>query len=193
MKLIDKILLILILTFSFQSLTKADDIRDFEIEGISVGDSLLDYFSLSEIKRFDDYDDLPSNMKFRIATTTKKNFNKMKMYDAMTFYYKPEDKNFIIYAIGGNLFCENNECKKLYKEIKNDFLKNFKGKESILKHPDDKSGKSIVTIYTIEINKGSILIFHNDMSKNVKWVDDVSVEISSSEVDEWIQNNWGMN
>ena len=76
--------------------------------------------------------------------------------------------------------------KKLYKEIMNDFLKNFKGKESILKHPDDKSGKSIVTIYTIEINKGSILIFHNDMSKNVKWVDDVSVEISSSEVDEWI-------
>ena len=188
-----RLFLILILTFSLQSWTKADDIRDFEIEGISVGDSLLDYFSLSEIKRFDDYDDLPSNMKFRIATTTKKNFNKMKMYDAMTFYYKPEDKNFIIYAIGGNLFCENNECKKLYKEIKNDFLKNFKGKESILKHPDDKSGKSIVTIYTIEINKGSILIFHNDMSKNVKWVDDVSVEISSSEVDEWIQNNWGMN
>ena len=144
-----RLLLIIIFTFSFQSLAKADDIRDFEIEGISVGDSLLDYFSLSEIKRFDDYDDLPSNMKFRIATTTKKNFNKMKMYDAMTFYYKPEDKNFIIYAIGGNLFCENNECKKLYKEIKNDFLKNFKGKESIFKHPDDKSGKSIVTIYTI--------------------------------------------
>jgi len=42
-----RLLLILILIFSFQSLTKADDIRDFEIEGISVGDSLLDYFSLS--------------------------------------------------------------------------------------------------------------------------------------------------
>ena len=40
-----RLLLILILTFSFQSLTKADDIRDFEIEGMSIGDSLLDYFS----------------------------------------------------------------------------------------------------------------------------------------------------
>ena len=39
-----RLLLILILTFSFQSLTKADDIRDFEIEGMSIGDSLLDYF-----------------------------------------------------------------------------------------------------------------------------------------------------
>ena len=44
-----RLLLILILTFSFQSLTKADDIKDFQIEGISVGDSLLDYYSKAEI------------------------------------------------------------------------------------------------------------------------------------------------
>ena len=40
-----RLLLILILTFSFQSWTKADDIRDFEIEGMSIGDSALDFFS----------------------------------------------------------------------------------------------------------------------------------------------------
>ena len=28
---------------------KADDIRDFEIEEISIGDSLLDFFTLNEI------------------------------------------------------------------------------------------------------------------------------------------------
>ena len=45
-----KILLIfLILIFSFQSLTKADDIREFEIEGMSVGDSLLNYMSLEKL------------------------------------------------------------------------------------------------------------------------------------------------
>ena len=42
-------LLILILTFSFQSWTKADDISEFEIEGMSVGDSLLDFFTEKEI------------------------------------------------------------------------------------------------------------------------------------------------
>ena len=31
---------VLILIFNFQSWTKADDIKDFEIEGMSVGDSL---------------------------------------------------------------------------------------------------------------------------------------------------------
>ena len=41
--------LVLILIFGLQSWTKADDIRDFEIEGISIGDSLLDHFSESEV------------------------------------------------------------------------------------------------------------------------------------------------
>ena len=45
-----RLLLILILTFSFQALVKADDIRDFEVEGISIGDSLLNYYSKKEIK-----------------------------------------------------------------------------------------------------------------------------------------------
>ena len=41
---------VLVLIFSLQSWTKADDISDFEIEGISIGDSLLDYFSEEEIE-----------------------------------------------------------------------------------------------------------------------------------------------
>ena len=42
---------VLVLIFSLQSWTKADDISDFEIEGISVGDSALDYFSKDEIEK----------------------------------------------------------------------------------------------------------------------------------------------
>ena len=48
-----RLLLILILTFSFQSWTMADDIRDFEIEGMSIGDSLLDYLSKKEIDKLE--------------------------------------------------------------------------------------------------------------------------------------------
>ena len=36
---------VLVLIFSFQFWSRADDIRDFQIEGMSVGDSLLNYFS----------------------------------------------------------------------------------------------------------------------------------------------------
>ena len=38
--------IILIFIFSFQSWTKADNISEFEIEGISIGSSLLDYISI---------------------------------------------------------------------------------------------------------------------------------------------------
>ena len=38
-----KFLAILVLIFSLQTPSLADDIQDFEIEGMTVGDSLLDY------------------------------------------------------------------------------------------------------------------------------------------------------
>ena len=41
---------VLVLIFSLQSWTRADDIRDFEIEGISIGESLLSYASVEEIE-----------------------------------------------------------------------------------------------------------------------------------------------
>ena len=41
-----KIFIIFILTFSLQSLSNVDDIRDFQIEGMSIGDSALDYLSI---------------------------------------------------------------------------------------------------------------------------------------------------
>ena len=41
---------ILVLIFSLQSWTKANDIGEFEIEGMSIGDSLLDYYPEKLIK-----------------------------------------------------------------------------------------------------------------------------------------------
>ena len=40
---------VLILIFSLQSWSKADDISDFEIEGMSIGDSVLKYYSKKEL------------------------------------------------------------------------------------------------------------------------------------------------
>ena len=39
-----------LLLFTLQTPSWADDISDFQIEGMSLGDSLLDYFSEEEIK-----------------------------------------------------------------------------------------------------------------------------------------------
>ena len=44
-----KLLGILVLIFALQTPSWADDIRDFQIEGMSIGDSALDFFSREEI------------------------------------------------------------------------------------------------------------------------------------------------
>ena len=46
-----KILAILILILTLQTPSWADDIRDFQIEGMSIGDSALNFFSESDIKK----------------------------------------------------------------------------------------------------------------------------------------------
>ena len=50
-KLMKKLLAIITLSLCFMLPSQADDIKDFQIEGISIGDSLLDYLSKREIKR----------------------------------------------------------------------------------------------------------------------------------------------
>ena len=40
---------ILLLIISFQSWAKANDIKDFELEGLSLGDSLLNFFNKKQI------------------------------------------------------------------------------------------------------------------------------------------------
>jgi hypothetical protein len=46
-----KLLVIIILSLCFTTPSKADDIRDFQISGISVGENLIDFFNAEKILR----------------------------------------------------------------------------------------------------------------------------------------------
>ena len=98
----------------------ADDIRDFEIEGISIGDSLLDYYSEEEIKNnshnyYNNKTYTPVEMRSTFFTT----------YESMSFNYKTNDKNYIIFGMNGNIDFINDieKCEKMKKNI----LKEIKG------------------------------------------------------------------
>ena len=43
--------IIFLILFSFLSVAKSEDIREFEIEGISLGDSVLDHSKLENYKK----------------------------------------------------------------------------------------------------------------------------------------------
>ena len=66
-------LYLFLIFFTLQTTSWADDIRDFQIEGMSIGDSLLDYFSEEEIisNKKDWYKYLEKNRFITIKTPLK--------------------------------------------------------------------------------------------------------------------------
>ena len=186
-----------LILFTLQNPSQADDIRDFQIEGMSIGDSLLDYFSKEEIENSLNYDNLPSDMKFRITEITSSSFD---LYNWVQFFHKPNDKNFILYAIDGGVnYAQNiNECYKKQLDIVNELSAimsdaEFQGPtESI--HTDDKSGKSTYTTFIFDFKTGeSASVQCYDWSNEVDYVDHLRISISTEEVTNWIRSNFGIN
>ena len=96
---------VLVLIFSFQSWTKADDISDFEIEGISVGDSALDYFSKSTLEKNKNLEWYDTKIFTPIAELK---LNNSKIYESFQIAVKTNDKNYKIESIAGFVFYKNN-------------------------------------------------------------------------------------
>ena len=98
--------------------SKAENIKDFEIEGISLGDSLLDFYSEKYIKtKSKDYG--YSDKSFTPLSNVTKN---VKTYDAMQIYYKTDTPKKIIYALDGVAWYKNN-IKACEKEKKKQLMK----------------------------------------------------------------------
>ena len=80
-------LLIIILTLGFNSSINADDIRDFQIEGMNVGDSVLDFFLETEIKTIEPTY-YPASKKFYDLPIKSSKFIE---FDQITFGVKKDD------------------------------------------------------------------------------------------------------
>ena len=184
------ILSILIIIFVFQSWTKADDIRDFQIEGISIGDNLLDHYSAEKInkdKRF-----YPSSKKFFYGAFRIKSNN----YDAIQFTVK-NDNSYIVHSIAGKILFDNEfeKCKRKMSEIIKDLEPALP--KSIVKEDLPlskmiqayKSGKSIHigTTYYFE-NKDYITVECLDWSNELNYLDNLKVRFSSNIYNEFLLN-----
>ena len=134
-------IIVLVLIFSFQSLTKADDIKDFEIEGMSVGDSLLDYMTANEIEQ-NTLDYFEDKRNYYVVALR----NNLNQYDQLEIYLRSGDKKYEIKTIGAFVILDNLEkCFKLQKKIDKDFAElfsNLRIYSATLDHIYDKSGKS---------------------------------------------------
>ena len=119
-----KIFFLIILVLSFQSVSLADNIRYFQIEGMKIGDSALDYFSESQLE---DNEQGWHNYSYKEYSTS---FVPGKgIYNWFLVSYKNDDNNFIIEALSGGLEkknYDNKECNNKMNITALDISESFK-------------------------------------------------------------------
>ena len=190
-------LIIIVLILSFQSWTKANDISDFEIEGISIGDSLLDYMT---------YDEIQTSMNN--STKMGENYliiyyyyfpTETKLYNYVTVTFDVNDKNYIIESIRGFLDFPNDiqACLEKKKEIQNEVKGLFKDADITdrknKKHDGDETGESKFWSYDFIIKSGAwISVGCSDWSENKTnekgWNDSLDVGVYSAKYTKFLRN-----
>ena len=191
-----KILVIIVLSLYLITPSQADDITDFQIEGISVGDSLLQFFEKSQLEKNNSQVQYPNN-KYTILWLKKLTFN-LKTYDALTIAYETYDDKYHVHSIIGSIyFNEINQCLKKMREIDKELSITFQNSNRIFaekqKHSYDKSGESTLT--------GSIFLLKSgddvqntcyDWSKRLQKIenrdDELGVSLSRKSFTDWVKN-----
>tara|TARA_B100000965_G_C19177679_1_gene577407 strand:+ start:68 stop:616 length:549 start_codon:yes stop_codon:yes gene_type:complete len=176
---------------NFQSLIKADDIRDFEIEGMSIGDSLLDFFDENEIKK-----NIVSFYKDnKYEQTEFNNHPKLDQYWGVDINFLTNDKKFKIHSIAGVIDYRNKnmqDCIKkmniIFKELGEVFSGWNKKEIDTRKHIADISGKSKFTSGNYSSKQGYIVVGCHDYAEETGWMDHLSVNIKTREFNDWLGN-----
>ena len=187
------IIILFIILFNLKSFAKADDIRDFEIEGMSLGDSSLRYVDKEFIEK-EKYNYPGNNNLFTIFNIDKWNspsFN-FEIYDGVHINYKTNDKKYIIHSLRAKIYFENiQECYLLKKDIilqLEDSLTVIKKYGGKTKHWADESGKSKIDSTFLDVKGGRAAVQCYDWSKESKNWDNLSVSIGTSEYTEWLDS-----
>jgi len=193
-----RLLIILILTLSFQTLTKADNIRDFEIEGMSIGDSLLDYFSKDEIEDYitlDYYKTLSIDYREIYGLAEFKRLPRFKTYTNVTMDFFKKDNEFIIQTISGVIFVNNLEdCHDKQNQIDDELSKVFKNtsrETNQNNHSFDKTGNSKTKAINYWFDNGDLVTlictdWSNEITSSYGWSDNLSLEIKSKEYNSFL-------
>ena len=148
--------LILIFFIFFPKIAKTDDIYDFEIEGISIGDSVFDHFTSFQINQ--GKRDWYKNKTY--TPVVIKNSSLFEIYDDVQINYLTNDKSYIIKSISGTQYMSYDICLKqldIMTENFNDMISDgtFYDKETYTAKFDNRT--EITDVYW-ETKLGNIVI-----------------------------------
>ena len=174
-----------LILFSFSVPSFADDISDFQIDEVSIGDSLLDYMSEEEIKENVAF--VYEDKKFTISESNKSS----EMYDGVGITYKANDKTYKIHGVQGLVDFPDNigSCYKKQDEIEKDISSLFseakKKNWGILTNPGSAEGSTFKGI-TFVFNNGAraaIECYHYSESPQI---DHLKIGTNSKELADYL-------
>ena len=183
-----KLLAYIYISLMFCNVGVAEKISDFEIDGISIGDSLLQYMTKEEIlsnqeESNEAYKALGNQIFFEVYKEPTDND-----IDFISFFVKSNDKNFIIQAIYATKTYQNDidQCFARKNKITEQYDKEFKSlkkrsqKGKILYDP---SGKSYLVRSTYEFINGDLIAiecydYDKSFQKNYGYQNPDSLNIS---------------
>ena len=170
---------------------RAEDITEFGLEDIKIGDSLLKHLSKSFIEK--------KKTSIKVNKKKIKGHKKIykdknnKLYDRVVLFFNPNDPNFTITRIIGRKYFKRNinECYNLQESIANDLEKSLEnpdrfvtGMKKLAKYPNGES--YFKEIYFYLRNNSMIRIICYDYSKkDTLSKDRLSVIITSNEYSKW--------
>ena len=178
-----KILGVVVLSFFLSTSAYTDNIKDFQIENISIGDSALDYFNESQIENSElDW----FNYSYKEYSTSL--LSGKGIYDWFKISYKSDDEDFIIEGLVGIIVkkkYDDDECNKELDTTALNISKLFKNTKKekkqlhkVVYNPrkifqeTNPSGKSTVTSISFDfIDEGKIILSCYNMDKATNQID----------------------
>ena len=183
-----KFLTILFFKLCIITTSWSDDIKDLTIEGISVGQSALQFYNANKIES------LKRPSAYKDDSFYEVNFAGKDKYETINIAFKKSDKKYIIYSIRGwNLvdykkFIEDK--KSVVKEIKVDLKilneRNYRNNFS------NQFGTSFAMVTDLKVEGGIVRIWCDNFDKNHKvaknWDDAINIDLSTNEFLDWLNN-----
>ena len=190
-------LYLFLIFFTLQNLSLADDIRDFQIEGMSLYDSAFDHLTEEKLEALEKY--VYENKKFIAVVVYPEDISKksFEIYDAVQLVYKIDSKE-IISLEAFILYRYNIEdCYPKKDEIALELKNYFRNTVKVWNQDDevfsgDKSGKSKFSATNLDFTEGGggarVICYDIDkeIQKTHNWSDKLTVVINSEEFDKYI-------